>query len=212
LRKVTYMLTLISTIVVLGLLILIHELGHFTVAKLTGIQVYEFSMGFGPKVVGVKYGETQYNLRVFPLGGFVRMAGMDPNEDAREAEQQGLTIDDIDPSRGFASKSILKRIAVIFAGPLMNFVLAIFIASAIFYSYGITYPTTQISEVIKDAPAAAAGIKPGDTIMAINGSPIARWEDLVSQIQPKAGQTVRVTVKRAGQLGHCKMSKFVDEY
>lgn len=191
------LLTIVSTVVVLGMLIIFHELGHFTVAKLTGVQVYEFSMGFGPKIVGFKYGETQYNLRVFPLGGFVRMAGMDDSEDAREAEGQGRSIEDIDPARGFSSKSVLQRMAIIFAGPLMNFVLAILIATSIFYVSGIPTPTTKIGELIKGDPAIVAGLKVGDTITSIDGKPVNQWEDLVGQIQPKAGQNIQLTVKRA---------------
>jgi regulator of sigma E protease len=125
------------------------------------------------------------------------MAGMDENEDAREAEEQGRTIEDFDPSRGFNSKSVLQRMAVIFAGPLMNFVLAILLATSVFYLYGIAYPTTKIGELIKDAPAAVSGIQVGDTITSINGKPVTSWEDLVGEIQPKAGETVKLTVKRA---------------
>lgn len=194
------LLTLVSTVVVLGMLIIFHELGHFTVAKLTGVQVYEFSMGFGPKIVGFTYGETQYNLRVFPVGGFVRMAGMDDSEDSREAEEHGRSIEDIDPGRGFAAKSVLQRMAIIFAGPLMNFVLAILIATSIFYVSGVPTPTTKIGELIQGDPAAVAGVKVGDIITSIDGNPIKQWEDLVGQIQHKqSGQSIQLTVKRAGQ-------------
>lgn len=118
------MLTLVSTIVVLGMLVFFHELGHFAVAKAVGIKVYEFSMGFGPKLFGFRSGDTRYNVRVFPLGGFVRMAGMDRKDDEAEAAADGQEEGELNPEGSFAAKTILQRMAVIAAGPIMNFILA----------------------------------------------------------------------------------------
>ncbi|MCL6561355.1 MAG: site-2 protease family protein, partial [Firmicutes bacterium] len=126
------MQTFVASVLVFGLLIFIHELGHFMVAKLVGIKVHEFSLGFGPKLFGIPYGETSYNLRAFPLGGFVRMAGMDPNEEEEEED------------RGFNKKSIWQRVAVISAGPLMNFVLAAVLLATVFLFQGLPVVTTGI--------------------------------------------------------------------
>ena len=111
------MTTVFVAIVVFGLLVLIHELGHFTVAKLVDIKVHEFSIGMGPKLAQVKKGETAYSIRALPLGGYVRMEGED---------------EESDDLRSFNNKSVLSRIAVIFAGPFMNFILAIGLFSTIF--------------------------------------------------------------------------------
>ncbi|RYD06573.1 hypothetical protein N752_02585 [Desulforamulus aquiferis] len=122
------MQTFIASVVVFGLLIFFHELGHFLVAKRVGILVHEFSLGFGPKVFGFNWGETRYNLRLLPLGGFVRMAGMDPNEE----DDKGIP-----ENRAFNRKTVSQRASVIIAGPLMNFILAallfaLFLCSKVF--------------------------------------------------------------------------------
>jgi regulator of sigma E protease len=123
------LLTIVASVFVFGLLIFFHEFGHFIIAKIVGIKVHEFSLGFGPKLLALPRGETSYNLRLLPLGGYVRMAGMEPNEE----------LDEADVERGFNKKTVSQRVAVIFAGPLLNFVLAallfsILIASAAYRS------------------------------------------------------------------------------
>jgi len=181
------MLTFVASVFVFGILIFFHELGHFTVAKWVGIKVHEFSLGFGPKLLTIPREETSYNLRIFPLGGFVRMAGMDPNEKDEE-----------DDGRGFNTKTVGQRIAVIFAGPLMNFLLAVLLLSTIFVFQGIPVATTVISEVIPDFPAAKSGIQAGDRIVAIDGQPVNSWEELSGIISRKPEQEVEVTVLRDG--------------
>ena len=181
------MLTFVASIFVFGILIFFHELGHFAVAKFVGIKVHEFSLGFGPKLLTLPKGDTSYNLRILPLGGFVRMAGMDPNEKDEE-----------DDGRGFNSKTVGQRIAVIFAGPLMNFLLAVLLFSTIFNFQGITVATTVISEVIPDFPAAKSGIMAGDRILAVDGQPVDSWEELSGTISQKPEQEIEVTVLRDG--------------
>ena len=194
-------------LVVFGLLILFHELGHFTLAKLTGVQVYEFSIGFGPRLAGFKRGETVYNMRSIPLGGFVRMAGMDPDEDQREADQKNVGTETgvgdekaagpvVDPARSFMHKSVPKRIAIIAAGPLMNFVLAILLFSLSIYIFG--WPTLQntVGGVVAGKPAAQAGIKGGDVIKKINGTPVTNWDDVVEIIHKSPSKPVAIEVKR----------------
>ena len=181
------MLTFAASVFVFGILIFFHELGHFAVAKFVGIKVHEFSLGFGPKLLTLPRGDTSYNLRALPLGGFVRMAGMDPNEK-----------DEDDDGRGFNRKTIGQRIAVIFAGPLMNFLLAILLFSTIFIFQGIPVATTVISEVIPDFPAAESGIMAGDKILAVDGQTVNSWEDLSGMISQKPEEEIEVTVLRDG--------------
>lgn len=184
------MTTFIASVFVFGLLIVFHEFGHFIVAKLTGIKVHEFSLGFGPKLIGVPRGETLYNLRLFPLGGFVRMAGMDPNEEMDEEDQE----------RGFNRKTVGQRIAVIFAGPFMNFFLAALLFAVIFAVQGepVASGGTGIGALNPGYPAEIAGLAAGDKIVAVDGKPVDQWNDLVTLINEKPGQNISVVVLRDG--------------
>ncbi len=185
------MITFVASVFVFGLLIFFHELGHFAVAKFIGIKVYEFSLGFGPKLITFPRGETAYNLRAFPLGGFVRMAGMDPSEEGEAADE----------SRGFNKKSVGQRIAVIFAGPLMNFLLAAVLFGVIFAFQGQPVPSmgTGIGDINPGYPAHTAGLTAGDKIVSIDGQKVDNWEELVSVINSKPEQSIDVTVLRDGQ-------------
>ncbi|MDR7869938.1 MAG: RIP metalloprotease RseP [Tissierellaceae bacterium] len=159
------MQTAIAAIFVFLLVILLHELGHFTVAKLVGIKVNEFSIGMGPKLFQKRKGETQYTLRALPIGGYVKMEGEDE--------------DSSDP-RAFNSVSPLARIAVVAAGAIMNFVLAIIVFSIV--SFNLGEPTNIIGEVIPNSPAQYGGIIEGDKFISINNSPISTWEELSESI------------------------------
>jgi len=179
---VEILLTLIPTIIVLGALIFFHEFGHFIVAKLSGIKVNEFSMGFGPQILKIKGKETDYFIRLLPLGGYVKMEG----EDAATS----------DP-RAFNNKPPLTRLAVILAGPLMNFLIAAILLSAISFSSGIA--TTQVT-VIPGEPAAEAGIRDGDVIYAVDGIKVNSWEDVVDRISNRPKEQVEITVSRNNTL------------
>ncbi|MDA8233804.1 MAG: RIP metalloprotease RseP [Clostridia bacterium] len=217
------MLTAISVIVVLGLLIFFHELGHFAVAKMVNIKVYEFSLGFGPKVFGIKRGETAYNLRLFPLGGFVKMAGMDDVEDEEMAKKEALEAlgEDgakvhaeegiesnpyFDSDRGFNKKTVWQRMAVIFAGPLMNFVLAAVLFAGVAMSMGDPEATTRIGNVLPHKPAAQVGLQPGDLVVAINGEKIDRWGELVKLIEAHGKKELTLTVKRDEEVKNIKVT------
>ncbi len=185
----------VYAILVFGLLVLFHELGHFSLAKLTGVQVYEFSIGFGPCLAGFRKGETTYNLRVVPLGGFVRMAGMDPEEDHRETVKN--MNDDTGATAGsFMHKSVPKRIAIIAAGPLMNFVLAILLFAFSFLVFGLPTNRNIVGDVIKGKPAAVIGIKPGDVITRINNTPVKTWIEITDIIHQNPNKQIKVEVKR----------------
>ncbi|CQR71525.1 Regulator of sigma-W protease RasP [Sporomusa ovata DSM 2662] len=179
------MSTVIATIFVFGLLILFHELGHFITAKSVGMRVDEFAIGFGPKLISKKIGETIYSIRIIPLGGFNKIAGMDPDEQQDE--------------RSFSAKPIWARMLVIVAGSVMNFVLPVLLLFIVFVSAGIDSPSNQpiIGKIFPDKPAAIAGLLPGDKITAVNGTVIDSWRDFVSVIQINAGNKLTITYSRA---------------
>ena len=182
------MLSIISAIVALGALIFIHELGHFIFAKWFGVGVDKFSLGFGPKIAGFRYGETEYLLSAFPLGGYVKMVG--------EADESELS--EADKARSLLGKPPLKRIGIVAAGPLFNLLFAWLILIVV-YLIGVPAVTTKIGEVVKEKPAAKAGVQAGDLITAINGAPVDRWDEVAKAIgETKAGE-VELMVKRGQQ-------------
>ncbi len=173
------MLTAIAAIFVFLMVILFHEFGHFAVAKLVGIKVNEFSIGMGPKIFQKKKGETKYSIRALPIGGYVSMEGEDENSD--------------DP-RSFNRVPALSRIAVIAAGAIMNFVLAIIVFSI--FSFNVGMPTTTISEIQKNSPAEKVGIKSGDTILSINDKETKNWDSLAKNISESGSKEIKVTILR----------------
>ncbi len=181
-------ITILASIFVFGLLVLFHEFGHFIMAKATGMRVDEFAIGFGPKLVSKKVGETEYSIRVVPLGGFNDIAGMDPSDnDAGD--------------RGYCEKSVWKRMIVIVAGPLMNFLLPIVIFFLIFMVVGVSAPSTrpELGEVIPDQPAAMAGLQKGDRIDAINGEPVSEWNDIVRLVREADDSPMKIVYRRNGE-------------
>ena len=180
------MLTLVSFIVVLGVLIFVHELGHFIFAKLFKVGVEKFSLGFGPKVFGKKVGETEYLISAFPLGGYVKMVGENPD---------GEELSVADEARSFAAKSPLQRIAIVVAGPVFNLLFAYLIFIILFMT-GIPATPAKISEVIEGKPAARAGIQKGDLVTAINGKPVKHWDELAKMILESKGNPLEIRVQR----------------
>jgi len=163
------MLTILSFIFVLGLLIFFHELGHFLVAKKVGVTVEQFSLGFPPTIFKYKWGETTYCIGIIPLGGYVKMAGENPDEEATG-----------DPGE-FMSKSISQRAAVMVAGPFMNYLLAIVILAGIYYFAGVPYSDPDrilVGEVIEDGPASQAGLQTGDQIISVDGHQVAAFDSM----------------------------------
>lgn len=178
------MTTVIAWIVVFGLLIAIHELGHFTVAKIVGIRVDEYALGFGPPLWSRKLGETLYAIRLIPLGGYVRMAGMDGQ-------------DQNDP-RAFPRKPIWQRLLVILAGPCMNLVLAGVFYILVFGPVGIPTPTTTVGATVPGYPAYSAGIRKGDRIVAVDHTHVTNWSQLARAIIAHQRGNLSVTIEKAG--------------
>jgi len=148
----------IGFVIVLGVLIFFHELGHFLCAKAFGVGVDKFSLGFGPKIVGKIIGRTEYRLSAIPLGGYVKMVG----------EQPDAEIDPADLPLSFTHKNVFQRILIVASGPLFNFVLAILIFFCIFSVSGINIPEPVVGEVKKGSPAEIAGFQPSDRILKVN--------------------------------------------
>jgi regulator of sigma E protease len=173
---------IIMAVLGFSLLIIVHELGHFMLAKLNGIKVEEFSIGMGPEVFSRKGNETQYSLRLFPIGGFVKMLGEE---------------EDIDDERSFSSKSPLRRISVILAGAAMNIILALVLFGIIFSNRGFLIPV--ISSVLENSPANEAGLKAGDKILKIDGSHVFTASDVTIGIQLSKGDRINLLVNRNGE-------------
>jgi len=187
-------LTTLAIVFVFGSMVMIHELGHYMVAKWIGVKVIEFSFGFGPKLLGYQSKETLYALRLIPLGGFVKLHGMDAEVD----ENGNEVIAPIHDARSFMNKPVWQRMAVIVAGPLMNFVLAIVLFVSVFAFLGIPAPgnTNKIGSLVTGKPAAASGIQPGDKILAVNNESTLDWTHLTEVIHAKPDQVLSLTVER----------------
>ena len=181
------MLTIIfSTAIVLGILIFVHELGHFLVAKRVGVTVLRFSLGFGPKIFGITRGGTEYRLSLIPLGGYVKMLGEDSEEELPQHEK----------ANSFSEQKVIKRLAIVFAGPFSNFLLAIVIFTFLFAFSGIPERSPEIGSVTAGSPAEQAGLMAGDRVLAINGSSIRTWEDLSESIEKLGLNPLNLHVKR----------------
>jgi regulator of sigma E protease len=182
------MISIVSAIIVLGILIFVHELGHFIFAKLFKVGVEKFSLGFGPKLIGKKIGDTEYMISAFPLGGYVKMVGEGGGDELSEEES----------SRSFNGKPAWQRIVIIAAGPLFNLLFA-FVVYITVFMIGVPITTAKIGEVVRDKPAAHAGLKAGDTVLSINRQPVAKWADLSRLIVESGGKPLDIEIKRGGQ-------------
>ncbi len=190
---------IVSFVIALGVLIFIHELGHFMVAKAVGVGVERFSLGFGPRLWSMRRGETEYCVSLIPLGGYVKMVGEEASgEEAIHPETPAAADAQADPPRSFALKPLWARALIVFAGPGMNLVLAAVIFSAIFTVVGIPVFPTTVGRVLPESPAAQAELQPGDEIVAVNGVPLRHWAQLDEQVARSEGRPLRLTVKHGG--------------
>jgi regulator of sigma E protease len=174
-----------SFFLLLGLLVFVHELGHFAVAKFYGVRVEVFSLGFGKKIFQRKYGDTNYCISLIPLGGYVKMFGDDPTKELPEHDKQFA----------FLHKPIWPRIAIVLAGPLMNLFFAAFLFFCLGY-FGETVPSAQIGDVAPETTAYSSGFRSGDKITAINGKEILQWKDVKEIIEVNANRELNFKVIR----------------
>ena len=154
-----------------------------------GVGVLTFSVGFGPKLWVKKKGETEYALSAFPLGGYVKMVGEDPDEEVQQA----------DVEKSFAHKGLLQRMAIVAAGPGFNLLLAVFLLMIVFIFYGVPVLSTQVGGVEPGSPADRAGIKKGDRIVAVSGQPVTEWEELSKRIKESQGSPLNLSIRRDSQ-------------
>ena len=193
--------TVLSTVIVLGILIFVHELGHFLIAKWSGVTVLRFSLGFGPVIYKVKRGETEYCLSALPLGGYVKMLGEDMDEELPEQ----------DMDKSFQNQPVIKRIGIVLAGPLSNLLLAIVIFTLIYAVSGIPELTSQIGKVNPDSPAAQVGIQEGDKVLSINGKPVSNWDELSQTIKDQGEQPLVLQIQRDGSIRTVEVKPEVQE-
>ena len=178
--------TLLSFVVSLGVLIFIHEFGHFLAAKIFKVKVERFSLGFGPRLLGKQVGDTDYRISALPLGGYVKMLGESADEEIPEDLQRV----------SFAHQPLRKRITIVAAGPSFNLLLAVVLYTLVFGIFGLAKTTTHIGSVTPDSPAATAGLQPGDKVIEVNGTPVKEWNQLSRLIQDSNGKPVQLEVLR----------------
>ncbi len=185
---------IIPFIVVLGILIFFHELGHFLVAKAFNVKVLKFSLGFGGKLIGRKIGETEYLISAVPLGGYVKMLGEDG-----EGEEDPAVIAPGDRERAFSAQQPLKRIAIVAAGPAFNFFLALILFCAFYLVMGSQVMLPEVGQVREGSPAYKAGMEAGDRIVSVGGRPVDSWSALKRAVESKAGRPLLFRVQREGR-------------
>ncbi len=214
----------LAPLLVFGLVVFVHELGHFLAAKMTGVYAPVFSLGWGRRLFGWRRGETDYRVSMIPLGGYVRMAtkeddsmaGIEGGADrgSFDAAERPADIEEslwdpqamapfgpkaVPSNRWVESKSVPARIFILSAGVIMNIALTLLVSSGMYYSLGTSYRPAIIDSVVTGAPAAQAGLTGGDRIVSINGKPIQRWDEVLDQVTPTTSGTLRFEIERAGQ-------------
>lgn len=178
----------VAIVVGLILTIMLHEWGHFVMAKRAGMKVTEFFLGFGPRVWSFRRGETEYGIKAIPAGGYVRIIGMNNLED----------VDPDDEVRTYRASSTGRKLSVVLAGVTVNLLIAVVLIYAVLVTHGPEHPSTTVASVTSGSPAATAGLREGDRITAIDGKPVRAWDDLGRLVRPSAGKQLLVTIERSG--------------
>jgi regulator of sigma E protease len=177
-------------LLLVGLLVLIHELGHFVAAKLLDVKVLRFSIGYGRPLLRVQLGETEYQIAAFPIGGYVRILGIEGPPDDRSPKA--------DVGRSFASRPLWQRLVIVFAGPAANLVLPVIIYFVFFAGHTVL-PAAVVGDVLDGGAAARAGIEPGDRVLEINGRTIRYWEEIEEAVRSSPGDELRLRIHRNGK-------------
>jgi regulator of sigma E protease len=187
--------TVLAFVVVLGVLVFIHELGHYLAARWRGIHVERFAVGFGRPIASWEDRRgTEWRIGWIPLGGYVKLHGQETAADATPEQQAAWR-----SGETFHDKPVRDRAIVVAAGPAANFVLAAVLFALVYVTVGVPRSTTAIGQVVENSAAARAGLLPGDQIVALDGQPIARFDQVQRHIQPRPGQEVQVTILREGR-------------
>lgn len=188
--------SIVALIVVLGVLIFFHELGHFLVARFFGVGVEKFSLGFGPRLVGRQIGRTDYRISAIPLGGYVKMVGEEPDAELPPA----------DLPFSFTHKPVGQRMAIVAAGPAFNILLALIIFYFIFLFNGMSVLLPTVGTVSEHSPAAAAGLRQGDRIIAVDDTPVATWQDMAERIAASQGRPLALQYRRGDTEGQVQVT------
>lgn len=188
------MITVFAFIFVLSLLVLAHECGHFLMARRFGIRVLHFALGYGPKIVSWMWRGIEFSIRMLPLGGYVRMAGMEGNLIEGPGEFS------VPSSERFDTKPLWQRSLVVLAGPLMNLILSVFLLFIVFSISGIPTGRIAVLEVMPGGPAERSGIQKGDVLIAVDGKPVERIEEVTQTIATSPGKTIVLTLERKGNI------------
>ena len=180
------MITVLATVIVLGVLVFVHEFGHFLMAKLFGVRVDAFSLGFPPKVLHKQIGETDYRLSVIPLGGYVKLFGENPKDEVPPELE----------SVSFSHHPLWHRFLIVLAGPAFNLIFAALALFLVFALSGVPYLTTEVGGVKPNSPAAQAGLQQGDRVLSVEGQKVDRWEDLSLKIRQGGERPLTLAVRR----------------
>lgn len=183
------MTSLFSFLVVLSILIFIHELGHYFLARILGVGVERFSIGFGPKLVGWTSGRTDFRISAIPLGGYVKMVGDEPGAD--------LPPEDLPLS--FTHKPVWRRMLIVAAGPVFNLLLAVVLLWGLVFWYGLPVMEPVVGEVTPDSPAFSAGLRTGDLVLSVDGRPVDSWEEITKRVRRASpDQALVFEIERSG--------------
>lgn len=214
------MLSWLAPLLVLGLVIFVHELGHFLAAKWAGVYAPRFSLGWGNPVWSFRRGETEYAISALPIGGYVRMASKEDEaastlEGGPELRADGNEVErskhwdehsmiphgpkPIPADRWFESKPLYKRLVIMIAGVVMNAILAVVVSTGVFAYYGRGYLPAVVDSVVAERPAALAGMQTGDTILTIDGEAITRWEEVLERVSASPERAMQFTVRRGSE-------------
>jgi len=190
--------SLLYAVIALGILVFVHEFGHFLFAKLSGVGVLKFSLGFGKKIIGKKIGETEYMVSAIPLGGYVKMLGGEGAEDESELE-----LSEEDKKRTFMAQPLWKRMGIVLAGPMFNIFLAVVLCYMLFVT-GFPTPIAKVAGVLPGSPAAAAGFMAGDVVQKVGSEDVGIWEQVTKAVQESPGKELAFSVRRGDKTVELK--------